>query len=176
MQLKFLRLSVLVILFFLGVAQIAVCGDLAGKDKNPDILDNSPKIESSGFEMAIRLIISIVIITLLIYISVWCLKKMSSYKPGRGSTANNIEIIDNSYLGPKKGLHVVKAGSKYILVASSENSMSFICELNSEDFQNQKTNNPTVGQQGMFKEMLEKLKAGAEKPFLRRTGNADSSL
>ncbi|MCP4633556.1 MAG: flagellar biosynthetic protein FliO [candidate division Zixibacteria bacterium] len=134
-----------------------------------------PQIDTSGFEVIIRLVISVIIITVLVYFSIWGLKKLSSYKPGQRKLSGNIEILDNSYIGPKKSLHIVKAGKKHILIGSCENSLSLLCELNPEDFETLNTGSPSINGQGSkFRDMLEKFKAGVEKPFLRRMGKVEN--
>lgn len=51
----------------------------------------------------------------------------------RTMKTNNMEVIETLKLGVDKQLFIVRAGEKYILLASSGKSMEYICELNLDE-------------------------------------------
>lgn len=171
---KFKLISILLLVLFLGAFfRIAFCGTPPPMQVEPENQNVKPKLETSGTEIAIRLLISILIISILIYVSVWGLKKLSAYRIGRGRSAGSIEIIENAFIGPKKGLHIIRAGGKYILVGSSDSTISHICDLDAADFDNHKPQNTASRPAYRFRDVLNRLKPGTEKTLLRRAGNAE---
>ncbi|GEM_PF-5663018 len=152
----------------------AVAGNTLGGTDGSSSQDTFPiKISTSG--TIVRMIVAIAFIIGLIYISVWALKKISNGKYSVGGRGKNIEVIDNSYLGQKKGLHIVRAGKKYILIGSSDNSISFLCNLDPEDFREINPSRIADKKGGSFREMLGKLKYNKGNHFFRRANNAQSA-
>ena len=174
MQVRHLLTVFILILVIVGSVRLALADSDSTRVQKPEIPSAIAQVKTSGLDVAVRLLIALAIISVLIYISVWGLKRLSQFRPGGNCTGGNIQIVDNSYLGPKRGLHVVRAGSKFVLIASSETSMSFICELNSEDFKDANAKGVVGKGQGKFQEVLERLRGSGEKPFLRRIKNAES--
>ncbi|MBD3169306.1 MAG: hypothetical protein GF307_07470 [candidate division Zixibacteria bacterium] len=177
MKLKFIVVIALIAcVLSVGLVQAQdSTGGIFKSEKNIDSQKQNPaKLETSSFGLIIRLLLSLAIICLVIYFSIWGLKRLSNARWGRANSNSNIEIIDNSFMGPKKGLHVVRAGSKYLLVASSDTSMNFICELNPEDFKN--VSNSTAmskAPNGKFKDILDKLRLNVERNLLGKAGNVE---
>jgi len=166
----------LLVLFLSAFSTVVIGGGQVNSGSGSQAYDSVPRIETSSTEIGLRLLASIALVIGLIYISIWGLKKLATHKAGGHSSATNITVIDNSYLGPKKGLHIVKAGRKYILVASSENAIFFLCELDHEDFKNFDGAVVPQNTSGRFKGMLEKLKLPSERPFLRKARNVETAL
>ncbi|MBD3232846.1 MAG: flagellar biosynthetic protein FliO [candidate division Zixibacteria bacterium] len=175
MSFRLLRIIVgicfLIIFLGCGIAN-ADLGETDSADSLSSPATSYQRAETSNLELGLRLILSIVLVIVLVYLSVWALKKFYSFKTNSGaSSANSIQVIDNAYIAPKKGLHIVKVGSKYILVGSSENSMNFLCDLNAEEF-SAVTSGKSHRAESRFQGIFSKLKMSADKPFLGKLRNA----
>ena len=46
----------------------------------------------------------------------------------------SLELVDKLGIDPKRSVHVVRAGSRFLAVASSENGLQLLAELNPADF------------------------------------------
>ncbi len=175
MSYRFLRniggVFLLLIFFAGGIAN----ADLEKADSADSLsfpVTSYQRAETSSLELGLRLVLSIVLVVVLVYLSVWALKKFYSFKGASGTgSANSIQVIANAYIAPKKGLHIVKVGSKYILVGSSENSMNFLCDLNAEEFSAVPAGKSRRAE-SRFQGIFSKLKTTVDKPFLGKLRNA----
>ncbi len=57
----------------------------------------------------------------------WFLKRMNA--PWMGSKTGQLELIETMHLGPRKSVHVIRAGAKQVLVGSSNEGIRFLCDL-----------------------------------------------
>ncbi|MBP9996737.1 MAG: flagellar biosynthetic protein FliO [Lachnospiraceae bacterium] len=49
------------------------------------------------------------------------------------TTGDNVEVLETSRISPSACVEILRVGSKYIAVAVSKESVTFLCELNKED-------------------------------------------
>lgn len=80
--------------------------------------------------MVLRLFLSLVLIVGLIYLSLYLLKK-SSLGFKKKSSGELIQILERCYLSPKKGIFVVKIGSKVLALGVSDTQINLLTELSS---------------------------------------------
>jgi len=57
----------------------------------------------------------------------WSLKKMNA--PWLNSKGGQLELIEMVHLGPRKAIHLIRAGKKYLLVGSSNEGIRFLSDL-----------------------------------------------
>jgi flagellar biogenesis protein FliO len=57
----------------------------------------------------------------------WFIKKMNT--PWLGSKNGQLELIETMHLGPRKAVHVIRAGQKQVLLASGNDGIRFLCDL-----------------------------------------------
>jgi flagellar biogenesis protein FliO len=57
----------------------------------------------------------------------WFLKKINT--PWVGSKNGQLELIETMHLGPRKAVHVIRAGQKQVLLASGNDGIRFLCDL-----------------------------------------------
>lgn len=70
---------------------------------------------------------ALLLIIIIIYASVWLMKR---YTVGKSPTGGElIKIIDRRHLTPKQALYVVKVGEKHILVGATESGMNKLCDV-----------------------------------------------
>ena len=64
-----------------------------------------------------------------IYVTLFLLKKGMGRGVARGTKGGLIQVIETTYLAPKRSLSVVRIGNKGALIAMSETSISFLMEI-----------------------------------------------
>jgi flagellar biosynthetic protein FliO len=93
--------------------------------------DAVPELSSEIWPSLIKLVGALALILVIIYGSVWLLKRFSLGKtPGGGEL---ISIVDRRFLAPKQALYLIKVGGKHVLVGSSEAGLTAITTVGEED-------------------------------------------
>jgi len=104
-----------------------------------------------------RLGLSLLAIVAIIYATVFLMKKLSGNKIGRGRT---IQIIEQTYLAPKKSVCLLKLADRVVLVGITENNISLLTELDCESMPAEylnKINERPAGFQGFLNDATGKL-------------------
>jgi len=91
------------------------------------------KGEPSVAASLLRVAGALVFVVALAVLSLYALKHFGSGKITRKSPRRSIKIIETTGLGPNRALHVVQAGSKYLLVGSTPNQISLVAELDAAE-------------------------------------------
>lgn len=89
--------------------------------------ENIPQADTGS--LIIRLFLSLVLITGLIYLSLFLLKK-SSLGLKRNRAGELIQVLEKCYISPKKGIFIVKIGSKLLALGVTETQINFLSEIN----------------------------------------------
>jgi flagellar protein FliO/FliZ len=121
--------------------------------------------EGSVVGLLLRLILSLVLIVGLIYGSLYLLKRTQGKKSSLGK---NIEVLERSFISPKKGIFVVKVLSKVLVLGVTESSINCLAELN--ELPPDKTNpdlNPMSQKKKSFLDFLQEAKSKISLPFMR---------
>jgi len=109
----------------------------------------------SFFEI-IKLIFPLLIISLMLYGLLVFVKKYSFKRGGR--SLQNIKVLSNQMIMPKKFLSVVRVKDKLLILGISENNISLLKEIEAEEADLITETNPNM-QQGfadLFKKYLNK--------------------
>ena len=109
-----------------------------------------------------RIVLSLGIIILVIYATVFLLRKLSGGKVsgGRGKT---IQVIEQTYLAPKKSVCLVKMADRAVLIGVTDTTISLLTELDWDALPHEtasKANPPQAGFQSVLAESLGKLFTG----------------
>lgn len=109
----------------------------------------------SFFEI-IKLIFPLLIISLMLYGLLVFVKKYS-FKRG-GKTLQNIKVLSNQMIMPKKFLSVVKVKDKLLILGISENNINLLKEIEADetDLIPETSQNMTQGFADLFKKYLNK--------------------
>jgi flagellar biosynthetic protein FliO len=122
--------------------------------------------ESSLLGLMLRLILSLVLIVGLIYGVLYVLKRSMHHT--KTSLGKNIEVLERSFISPKKGIFVVKVQSKVLVLGVTETNINCLTELGGipED----KTNpslDKVVKKKKNFLDFLQEAKSKISLPFMR---------
>lgn len=94
--------------------------------------DAVPDVSSELWPALIKLVVALAFILIIIYGSVWLLKRFSLGKVVGSSDV--ISVVDRRFLAPKQALYLIKVGRQHLLVGSSEAGLTRIAEMNSDEF------------------------------------------
>lgn len=87
------------------------------------------KAEPSVTASLLRVVGALVFVVALAVLSLYALKNFSSSKLTRKSPKRSINIIETAGLGPNRALHIVQAGSKFLLIGSTPTQINLVAEL-----------------------------------------------
>lgn len=83
----------------------------------------------------VRAMVSLGIVICMIYLTAWLYKKLSVFnnaklvKDAQKLETNKFKVISSQSLGANKNLHVVEINGKYLVLGSTQNSISLIKEF-----------------------------------------------
>lgn len=81
--------------------------------------------------MFVKVILVLAFVCLIAFAVIkYVLPKASFVRQGKGS---QVELIERFALEPRKSLYIVKVGSRFLLLGSSENSLNPLMELSEKD-------------------------------------------
>ncbi len=118
----------------------------------------SEKIQDAGTgSLIIRLLLSLVLIIGLIYLSLFLLKKSSfGLKKNRGGDL--IQVLERCYISPKKGIFIVKIGSKTLALGVTEAQINLLLEINFDSNSKPGLEDKTVSEKEISTTFLQKIK------------------
>ncbi len=70
---------------------------------------------------------AMLLIIIIIYASVWLMKRYTVGKTPAGGEL--IKIVDRRYLNPKQSIYVLKVGEKHILIGATEAGINKLCDV-----------------------------------------------
>lgn len=123
--------------------------DLYGEN---DMDDPSPISDStagvSGIGLFVKIIISLMVVVILIYITVKLLKIFYRNK-GVISSSNTkstglIEILESKNIAPNRSIHLVSVAGKYIIIGSSEKQVNYVSSISSKQYDQFRSKNNDV--------------------------------
>ena len=123
-----------------------------------NLVAETEKIPDAGTgSLIIRLFLSLVLIIGLIYLSLFLLKK-SSLGLKKNRAGDLIQVLERCYISPKKGIFIVKIGSKLLALGVTENQISLLSELDSNPESNTDLKDNVVSEKEIRATFLQKIK------------------
>jgi flagellar protein FliO/FliZ len=135
--------SAILLAAFIGVFAISI-GKLtadggssaltAGSDTDPAENDRKEMSLSSGVPTGsiVKMVSALLIVILSIYFCVFLLKKFMSRGYGGARKDRLLEVIESTYVGPKKTVSLVRVADRSVLIGVTDQSISVLTELDSE--------------------------------------------
>ncbi|MFT5366689.1 MAG: flagellar biosynthetic protein FliO [Candidatus Latescibacterota bacterium] len=80
-----------------------------------------------------RMVLSLGVVLLLIWAAVHVLQRISGRSVKPGGTQSHIQVLDRTYLAPKKAVYVLKIGSRSLAVGVTDNHITTLAELDTEE-------------------------------------------
>ena len=111
--------------------------------------------------MLFETVLLLAAVCLLAYVVIRFLHRRLYGPRGNGLAGHGrLEVVDRLVVGPRRSIQVVRAGSKVLLIGVSDNQISLIDELNSEDWPAEGSDETTNAVRGAFKKTLRDVLAG----------------
>jgi flagellar biosynthetic protein FliO len=123
----FMRYWILVGIAFLMTTPVMA----TGIDSTAVVVDVATLPDVSS--MVTRMVLSLGVVLLLIWGAVHVLQRISGRSVKPGSVASHIQVLDRTYLAPKKAVYVLKIGSRSLAVGVTENQITPLAELDTEE-------------------------------------------
>lgn len=95
-------------------------------------VDDSPGFYSSAAPSLFKIISALVIVIVCIYAGVYLLKRMMGRKYSGNRQHNLLEVIETTYVAPKKSVTLLRVAEKAVLVGMSENQITVLTELDAD--------------------------------------------
>lgn len=96
-----------------------------------------PSLSESVLPSLSRIAISLGVIVFIIYLTVFLLRKLSGNRIG-GKKGNNIRIVEQAYLAPKKSVCLLKLADRAVLVGITDTSINLLTEFDWESMPEKK--------------------------------------
>ena len=87
-------------------------------------------VDSMGeslFAMTAKLAVGLGVVIFLVWSSVWLLRK-SALGQKFGATGNTIQVLERSFLAPKKSIYLVEIGGRILALGVSEENIALLAE------------------------------------------------
>ena len=107
--------------------------------------DEEPAPGLSGGDIGptlLQLAGALLLIVIIIYLSVWLMKKYSGGKIAGGG--NLISIVERRHLAPKQALYLIKVGEKHLLIGASDSGLQKLSDLDDLEVKSAKPS-PALG-------------------------------
>lgn len=76
---------------------------------------------------------ALAVVIIAIYLGLFLLKKMMGKKYSGNKKNNVLEVLETTYIGPKKSISLIRIAGKSVLVASTETQISMLTEMDSDE-------------------------------------------
>jgi flagellar biosynthetic protein FliO len=86
---------------------------------------------------------ALLLIIIIIYLSVWLMKKYSGGKIAGGGSL--ISIVERRHLAPKQALYLIKVGEKHLLIGSSDSGLQKLSDIDDIEVKATKPSPATLG-------------------------------
>ena len=125
-------------LFILGLIFIYIFNIRSSEPAQTTDTLTMPISQPSGFELILKFIVGLVIVSVLIYLTVYLLRFFHNKKQRAGTVGKNlsnglITVMESINLDNTKRLHLIKIADKVLLLSATENQINLIAELKEGD-------------------------------------------
>lgn len=95
--------------------------------------ESVPSFYSSATPSLLKLFSALVVVVAAIYAGIFLLKRLMGKKYSGNRQSNLLEVIETTYIAPKKSVSLLRVADKSVLVGTSENQITVLTELDSEE-------------------------------------------
>lgn len=93
--------------------------------------------ETSGFESAygsiFKMLAALVVVIGCIYGGLYLLGRLMGRRGKAGARGRNLEVLESTYVGPKKSVSLLRVGERSVLVGVTDSGISMLTELNAQE-------------------------------------------
>lgn len=130
---RLLLLGLIIVVLF---SALIMNSDFVSAEKNDQVVTKQettasdiPAYSPTIFPSIAKIIGALALVIASIYGGLFLLKKMMGRKYSGNGKGNNLEVLETTYLGPKKTVSLIRVADKAVLVGSTESQISILTEL-----------------------------------------------
>ncbi len=154
------------------LGMLPVLASAGAGDSSAVLGANLMETDSVG-SMIVRLMLSLAAIILLIFVTLWGIRRLQGRRWTGKMNAKPIQVIDRVHLAPKRSLDVVSVGNRILLLGVTEHGINLLTEL-SADEKNQVE--ATQTEQRGFQPVLNEARDRLQQAFRRARANLPGEL
>ncbi|NOY88198.1 MAG: flagellar biosynthetic protein FliO [FCB group bacterium] len=88
-----------------------------------------PNFFSSTMPSLLKLVSALIVVIICIYFGIFLLKKLMGKKYSGNSRRNFLEVLETTYIAPKKSVTLLRVADKAVLIGMSESHIAVLTEL-----------------------------------------------
>jgi len=165
----------LILWLCMAVAALGLCAAVSADENDsatppaqsapaPPIADDEEEIVPSLTESVVpsltRIAVTLGIVVAIIYLTVFLLKKLSGNRVGGAGRGKTVQVIEQTYLAPKKSVCLLKLADRAVLVGITDANITLLSEFDWDSLPGDvmsKVNRTPGGFQGVLNEAAGRL-------------------
>ena len=81
----------------------------------------------------IKMVSALIVVIFAVYVGLYLLKRLMASRASRSGRNNLLEVIQSTYVGPKKSVSLLRVADRSVLIGVTDNGISVLTELDSEE-------------------------------------------
>jgi flagellar biosynthetic protein FliO len=122
-----------------------------------------PSLTESVLPSLTRIALTLCVVVAIIYLTVFLLKKLSGNRAGGTGRGKTVQVIEQTYLAPKKSVCLLKLADRAVLVGITDTSINLLTEFDWETLPSdivERAGRSQAGFQGILNEAAGRLFGG----------------
>ena len=140
---------------------LGILTESASDNPNNEQAQNSPFESGSLALSTIKMISALVVVVVCIYLGIFLLKKAMGRHHGINGKNNVLQVLETTYVGPKKTVSLIRVADRSVLVGVTDNQISVLTELDADEtaaITSEKVVSENEGFNLIFKSAVERIK------------------
>jgi flagellar biosynthetic protein FliO len=109
---------------------------------------SAPSLTGSVLPSLTRIAVSLLVIIAIIYLTVFVLRKLSGNRLGGGKKGRTVQVVEQTYLAPKKSVCLLKLADRAVLVGVTDSTISFLTEFDWDSLPQEGSEKSALSQKG----------------------------
>jgi flagellar biosynthetic protein FliO len=109
------------------VSRVKATQEQKTEDGGQKAEDSFPAFQTGGREYFYKMLLSLVLVAALGIAVIYVSKKLMPRLTNQ--TGKQIRVIETAYLAPRKGIHLVQAGNRRLLIASTNETITMLADI-----------------------------------------------
>ena len=88
--------------------------------------------EGTAMPSIVKMISALMVVLVCIYVALYLLKRLAGRRAGANGGNGALEVLETSYVAPKKTVSLVRVADKAVLIGVTDNGISMLTELDAQ--------------------------------------------
>ncbi len=128
--------------------------------------------QDSAMPSIAKMISALMVVLVCIYGALYLLKRLAGRRAGGGGRSGALEVLETSYVAPKKTVPLVRVANKAVLIGVTDNGISMLTELDAQQTEAILAEKSAAPSNESFRKMLGSATAKIRKVSLVRNSAA----